>query len=230
MAHSSWFIYESMNRIMKNCKRALISVFLCNWLTIFLHSVWSDKFAVSSGNETQVFSGYPGMLSSWDDFYILGSQMVMLQTTNPVFNTSLRFNYAAVCARMTTSDVLLPFHHPSFSCLAFPDMATCQIGKRAGLKRLAVEHSVCIQQLRSVFAHTARCALPCLPLQPLLALIGTYNNQYMVEDMKLFSPGQLLKARIRVVATKIHPSYIHTTAGWSSYGRGANPRTCRVWR
>lgn len=32
---------------------------------------------------------FPGFLESLDDFYILGSGMVMLQTTNNVFNTSL---------------------------------------------------------------------------------------------------------------------------------------------
>ncbi len=88
MAHSSWFTFESMNRIMKNCmyRQECLDRHACLLCLSCLHT---DNFAVSSGNETQSFSSYPGMLSSWDDYYILGSTMVMLQTTNPIFNTSL---------------------------------------------------------------------------------------------------------------------------------------------
>ncbi len=35
------------------------------------------------------FSSYAGMLESLDDFYIMDSGLVMLQTTNSIFNESL---------------------------------------------------------------------------------------------------------------------------------------------
>lgn len=40
-------------------------------------------------SHTSSFSGYPGVISSTDDFYILDSGMVVMETTNNVFNHSL---------------------------------------------------------------------------------------------------------------------------------------------
>lgn len=40
-------------------------------------------------NNKHYFILYTGTLASMDDFYILGSGLIMLQTTNSVFNHSL---------------------------------------------------------------------------------------------------------------------------------------------
>ncbi|XP_061438802.1 phospholipase B-like 1 [Rhineura floridana] len=67
--HSSWFTYAATLRIYKH---------------------WDfnvDDPQTSSGRVS--FSSYPGFLISLDDFYILGSGLVMLQTTNSVYNHSL---------------------------------------------------------------------------------------------------------------------------------------------
>ncbi|XP_062991049.1 phospholipase B-like 1 [Elgaria multicarinata webbii] len=68
-AHSSWFTYAATLRIYKH---------------------WDFKIddpQTSAGRAS--FSSYPGFLVSLDDFYILGSGLIMLQTTNSVYNHSL---------------------------------------------------------------------------------------------------------------------------------------------
>ncbi|XP_060101295.1 phospholipase B-like 1 [Heteronotia binoei] len=68
-AHSSWFTYAATLRIYKHWDFKI------------------DNSETSSGRAS--FSSYPGTLASMDDFYILGSGLIMLQTTNSVFNQSL---------------------------------------------------------------------------------------------------------------------------------------------
>uniref|UniRef100_A0A4X2KFB4 Phospholipase B-like n=2 Tax=Vombatus ursinus TaxID=29139 RepID=A0A4X2KFB4_VOMUR len=68
-AHSSWFVYASTLRIYKH------------W-DFFI----KDPMTKSSRHS---FSSYPGFLESLDDFYLLSSGLVMLQTTNTVFNYTL---------------------------------------------------------------------------------------------------------------------------------------------
>uniref|UniRef100_A0A098LYE7 Phospholipase B-like n=1 Tax=Opheodrys aestivus TaxID=186591 RepID=A0A098LYE7_9SAUR len=68
-AHSSWFTYAATLRIYKH---------------------WDFRITdpqTKTGRAS--FSSYPGFLISLDDFYILGSGLIMLQTTNSVFNLSL---------------------------------------------------------------------------------------------------------------------------------------------
>jgi len=69
MSHSSWFLYASMMRIYKHYH------FQLNDPNTAAHSV--------------SFSSYPGFLVSLDDFYLMDSKLVMIQTTNQIFNTSL---------------------------------------------------------------------------------------------------------------------------------------------
>ncbi|KAA0706336.1 Phospholipase B-like 1 [Triplophysa tibetana] len=68
-AHSSWYTYAATMRIYKH---------------------WDFKLSephTATGKLS--FSSYPGFLVSLDDFYLLGSGLMMTQTTNNVFNTSL---------------------------------------------------------------------------------------------------------------------------------------------
>ncbi|XP_067938292.1 phospholipase B-like 1 [Watersipora subatra] len=66
-SHSSWFVYQSTNRIFK-------------YYNFNIEEYASKRIA---------FSSYPGFLESLDDFYLMSNGLVMLQTTNNVFNTSL---------------------------------------------------------------------------------------------------------------------------------------------
>ncbi|KAM4902232.1 phospholipase B-like 1 [Sylvia borin] len=68
-AHSSWFTYAATLRIYKH---------------------WNFNIVDPYTSTSRVsFSSYPGFLVSLDDFYILGSGLVMLQTTNSVYNETL---------------------------------------------------------------------------------------------------------------------------------------------
>ncbi|XP_032109600.1 phospholipase B-like 1 [Sapajus apella] len=68
-AHSSWYTYAAMLRIYKHWDFNI-----------------KDKDTRSS---RMSFSSYPGFLVSLDDFYILSSGLIMLQTTNSVYNKTL---------------------------------------------------------------------------------------------------------------------------------------------
>lgn len=68
-AHSSWYTYAAMLRIYKH---------------------WDFNIMDNETSSLRVsFSSYPGFLESLDDFYILSSGLVLLQTTNSVYNKTL---------------------------------------------------------------------------------------------------------------------------------------------
>lgn len=69
ISHSSWFSYAATMRIFKH---------------------WDFKLEdQQTATGRQSFSSYPGFLMSLDDFYLLGSGLVMVQTTNGIYNHSL---------------------------------------------------------------------------------------------------------------------------------------------
>ncbi|XP_006866133.1 PREDICTED: phospholipase B-like 1 [Chrysochloris asiatica] len=68
-AHSSWYTYAAMLRIYKH---------------------WNFNIKDKDTSSSRLsFSSYPGFLESLDDFYILSSGLILLQTTNSVFNKTL---------------------------------------------------------------------------------------------------------------------------------------------
>ncbi|KAI2658507.1 Phospholipase B-like 1 [Labeo rohita] len=69
LGHSSWYTYAASMRIYKHWDFSL-----------------KNKH---SGTSRLSFSSYPGILSSLDDFYLLGTGLFVTQTTNNVFNSSL---------------------------------------------------------------------------------------------------------------------------------------------
>uniref|UniRef100_A0A2C9JGW9 Phospholipase B-like n=1 Tax=Biomphalaria glabrata TaxID=6526 RepID=A0A2C9JGW9_BIOGL len=127
MSHSSWFDYAATNRIYKHYN-----------LNVADPSTSSKRIS---------FSSYPGFLESLDDFYLLGSGMAMLQTTNSIFNYTL---YQYVTPQ---------------SLMAWQRVRIANMMANSG-----EEWSNIISKYNS----------------------GTYNNQYMVIDLKLIKLGQVL--------------------------------------
>ena len=126
VGHSSWFVYSAMLRIYKTYNFNL-----------------RNK---SNRAPTMSFSSYPGMLSSLDDMYMMGeSQLIMVQTTNNIFNATLW--------DLVQPESLLAWHRiRSANQLADNGPEWFSIAARYNS--------------------------------------GTYNNQYMVLDGKLFQSGQ----------------------------------------
>ncbi len=102
MAHSSWFIYESMNRIYKHYSFNFQDTHTAAQSLSFssypgarkiqqnlLDQVSATDGAMHKTTVKNVKNMLSGFLESLDDFYLLGSKMVLLQTTNNVFNMTL---------------------------------------------------------------------------------------------------------------------------------------------
>ncbi|ESO88915.1 hypothetical protein LOTGIDRAFT_205711 [Lottia gigantea] len=119
MSHSTWFNYGATYRIFKH---------------------WNFNIRDTQTSSKRLsFSSYPGFLISVDDFYILSSKMVMLQTTNNLFNKTL-YKYCK-------PESLLAWHRVRIANM----MANS--GK---------QWAVSFSRYNS----------------------GTYNNQYMIVDLK----------------------------------------------
>lgn len=124
MGHSTWFIYSNMIRIYKH---------------------YDFQYFSDNPGSKMSFSSYPGVLCSQDDFYVLGSKMIILQTSLDVQNVSL---YSLV-----TPNSLLAWQRVRAANFLAND------GKEWG-DYMKIHNS------------------------------GTYNNQYMVVDLKKFEPGK----------------------------------------
>lgn len=118
-AHSSWYTYAAMLRIYKHWDFNI-----------------KDSFTTS---KRLSFSSYPGFLESLDDFYILGSGLILLQTTNSVYNKTL--------LKLVVPETLLAW-------------------QRVRVANMMAEGGKEWAQIFSKYNS------------------GTYNNQYMVLDLK----------------------------------------------
>lgn len=138
MGHSSWFTYSATMRIYK------------------MYDFNVDDPATSA--KKMAFSSYAGYLESLDDYYQLSSNMVLLQTTNNIFDTSL---YRLVKPQ---------------SLFAWQRVRVANMMANSGQ-----EWSNLIAMYNS----------------------GTYNNQYMVVDLKHVKIGEELQTGALWVAEQI---------------------------
>jgi len=118
-------------------------------LGIFKHYRYSLSVP-SMASQRVSFSSYPGFLSSEDDFYILEQGMVVMETTNGIFNMTLYDLYIQPESLMSWVRVIVA-------------NMMAKTGK---------EWTWIMSKYNS----------------------GTYNNQWMVVDYKLFTPGRKMLA------------------------------------
>lgn len=139
VGHTSWFVYSAMLRIYKTYEFSLANT--------------------ANRAKKVTFSSYPATLSSLDDMYMMaGSELVMTQTTNSIFDASLW-------------DLVVPQ-----SLLAWQRVRTANQLASSGPEWYSL-----------VSQHNS----------------GTYNNQYMVLDTKLFVPGNAMPANTLFVVEQI---------------------------
>lgn len=163
MSHDAWYEYQAMTRIFK-------------------HYNFQTTLATSKKIS---FSSYPGFLESLDDFYVLESNMVMLETTNNIFDRAL-----------------YQFVHPE-SVLAWQRVRTAN-----ALANTGSEWGALMTYNNS----------------------GTYNNQYMIIDLKLFTPGQQLVNGTLTIVEQIPGLVVYTDQTdtlergyWPSYNVAFHP-------
>jgi hypothetical protein len=139
VGHTSWFTYSAMLRIYKTYEFSLANP--------------------SNSAKKVTFSSYPATLSSLDDMYMMsGSNLLMTQTTNSIFNATLW-------------DLVVPE-----SLLAWQRVRTANQLATSGPDWFNL-----VSKYNS----------------------GTYNNQYMILDMKLFNPLNALPANTLFVVEQI---------------------------
>lgn len=121
------------------------------------------SFATSSNKApASSFSSYPGTLVSGDDWYVTSSNLIVMETTNGVMNTSL-FQY------VTTKTVMY--------------------------------------WIRVIVANRMAASGKDWATYFSLYNSGTYNNQWMIVDNKLFNPGKPIVANTLWIAEQI-PGYV----------------------
>ncbi|XP_058511746.1 phospholipase B-like 1 isoform X2 [Ochotona princeps] len=141
-AHSSWYTYAAMLRIYKH---------------------WDFNIADKETSSARLsFSSYPGFLESLDDFYILSSGLILLQTTNNVYNHTLR--------KQVTPESLLAW-------------------QRVRVANMMADNG---NRWAEVFSKYNS---------------GTYNNQYMVLDLKRVKLNYSLDKGTLYIVEQI-PTYV----------------------
>ncbi|XP_057558193.1 phospholipase B-like 1 isoform X2 [Hippopotamus amphibius kiboko] len=156
-AHSSWYTYAAMLRIYKH---------------------WNFNITDEDTRSSRLsFSSYPGLLESLDDFYLLSSGLVMLQTTNSIYNKTLLK------------------HVVPQSLLAWQRVRVANMMANGG------------RQWAKIFSKYNS---------------GTYNNQYMILDLKKVNLNRSLDKGTLYIVEQI-PTYIEYSEQTNVLRRGYWP-------
>lgn len=192
VGHSSWFTYSAMLRIYKT-----------------YHFNLNNK---SNKGVTTSFSSYPGVLSSLDDFYMMGeSKLMMIQTTNNIINQSL-------WDLIVPESLLGMFLFDIFTLIivSFMLFLICRIyiiHVYVSFLLIALYIYIYLFIFIRIFLyiawHRVRSANQLANSGPEWFNIvsrynsGTYNNQYMIVDGKLFKAGNALPENTLFVVEQI---------------------------
>jgi hypothetical protein len=150
-----------------------------NMLRVYKH--YEIPFKANSTKSSKIsYSSSPGYLPSGDDFYITNTNLVIMETTNNVFNMSLYLNVVPQ------------------SVLYWVRNTVANRMSNSGAEWIKI-----FSKYNS----------------------GTYNNQWIIVDNKLFTPGQNLKPNTLWIAEQI-PGFVISsdetntlisTGYWASY-------------
>ncbi len=171
-AHTTWSGLNTMLRQMK-------------LYDLPFSSLSSDPSSPTVPAVRVAFSGYPGTLSSVDDFYVTSAGLAVIETTIGNNNASL-YQYVV-------PESVLEWH-------------------------------------RVVVTNRLTTTSPGWVSMFSMANSGTYNNEWMVFDSKLFTPGQPLPANAFLVADQMpkyigvddRSSYINDNGFWPSFNVPSN--------
>ncbi|XP_056088587.1 putative phospholipase B-like 2 [Rhinichthys klamathensis goyatoka] len=167
VSHDTWNTYQSMLRILKRYSFAYRT---------------SPTGKMTIPGKTQVFSSYPGSIFSGDDFYLLSSGLVTLETT--IGNSN------------------------------------------AELWRFVRPRGAVMEWLRNIVANRLADSGPAWADIFSQYNSGTYNNQWMVVDYKLFVPGKgytqlglftVLEQIPGMIETADRTEELFETGYWASY-------------
>lgn len=166
VSHDTWNTYQSMLRILKRYSLAYRT---------------SPTGKGTIPGKTQVFSSYPGSIFSGDDFYLLSSGLVTLETTIGNSNPDL-WKFVRPCGAV-------------------------------------------MEWLRNIVANRLADSGPAWADIFSKHNSGTYNNQWMVVDYKLFVPGKdtqlglftVLEQIPGMIVTADRTQELFKTGYWASY-------------
>lgn len=136
-----------------------------------------------------------GFLTSLDDFYLLGSGLLMTQTTNSVFNTSL-FTLITPHSLLAWQRVRLAHTLGSSGPIPSPDTTLVREGGRW------MTHESLSWFIPLIMVYSTECIFftHFFTLPPSL---GTYNNQYMIVDMGKVTLGHSIEDGALTVVEQI---------------------------
>lgn len=169
-----------------------------------------------------------GFLESLDDFYILSSGLILLQTTNSVYNKTL--------LKLVVPETLLAWQRVRVANMMAEggkDWAEIFSKYNSGkwFCSLILRHALAfslpvVNQLRALTSYPAEAALHVALVSP--NILGTYNNQYMVLDLKRVKLNKSLDEGTLFIVEQV-PTYVEYSEQTNVLRKGTFFLLCQEW-